>query len=200
MKLKEYTIGQLAEVTRGTSLSGEFYSSEGKFIRLTGGNFDYQNNRFKHNTSKENLYYIGEVKDKYILKHNDIITPLTEQTPGLIGSTAFIPESGKYIQSQDVALVTPNESLLDKDFCFYLLSSNFVKKQLASGAQQTKIRHTSPDRIKQCKVFIPAIEEQKRIGKLLRHLDEKITLNIAINRNLATPDRSSRAVGVRRAA
>lgn len=184
MKLKKYKLGEILDVTRGASLSGEFYATEGKYIRLTCGNFDYQNNCFKENKSKDNLYYVGDFKPEFLMEKGDIITPLTEQAIGLLGSTAIIPESGKYIQSQDVAKIVCKENLLDKDFAFYLISSNVVKQQLSAAAQQTKIRHTSPDKIKDCIIWIPGLTEQKRIGKLLRTLDSKIELNRAINQNL----------------
>ena len=184
MKLKKYKLGEILDVTRGASLSGEFYATEGKYIRLTCGNFDYQNNCFKENKSKDNLYYVGDFKPEFLMEKGDIITPLTEQAIGLLGSTAIIPESGKYIQSQDVAKIVCRENLLDKDFAFYLISSNVVKQQLSAAAQQTKIRHTSPDKIKDCIIWIPELTEQKRIGKLLRTLDSKIELNRAINQNL----------------
>ena len=93
MQLLKYKLGELLDVSRGASLSGEFYSSEGELIRLTLGHFDYQNGGFKENTSKDNLYFVGPVKSQFILNEGDIITPLTEQTPGLLGSTAMIPES-----------------------------------------------------------------------------------------------------------
>lgn len=182
--MKKYKLGELLDVTRGASLSGEFYSTEGDLVRLTLGNFDYQNGGFKENTSKEDLFFTGEVKPQFVLNEGDIITPLTEQTQGLIGSTARIPESGVYIQSQDVALVKCNEELLDPDYCYYLLPSQTVKKQLSAGAQQTKIRHTSPDKIKDVTVFIPELKDQKRIGKLLSTIDSQIDNLTAINRNL----------------
>ena len=182
--MKKYRLGELIEVSRGASLSGESFAKEGRYIRLTCGNFDYQNNCFKENTSKDNLYYIGEFKEEFLLKEGDIITPLTEQAIGLLGSTALIPESGKYIQSQDVAKVTCNEALLDQNYAFYLLSSALVKQQLSAGAQQTKIRHTSPGKIKDCIVWLPPLTEQKRIGQLLSTIDRKIALNRAINHNL----------------
>ena len=184
MELKKYKLGEILDVTRGASLSGEFYATEGKYIRLTCGNFDYQNNCFKENKSKDNLYYIGDFKPEFLMEEGDIITPLTEQAIGLLGSTAIIPESGKYIQSQDVAKIICKEKLLYKDFAFYLISSTLVKQQLSAAAQQTKIRHTSPDKIRDCTVWIPELAEQKRIGKLLRSLDRKIELNRAINQNL----------------
>ncbi|WP_290061254.1 restriction endonuclease subunit S [uncultured Alistipes sp.] len=184
MDLKKYKLGEILDVTRGASLSGEYYAAEGKYVRLTCGNFNYQNNCFKENKSKDNLYYIGDFKPQFLMEEGDIITPLTEQTIGLLGSTAIIPESGKYIQSQDVAKIVCKENLLDKDFAFYLISSPIVKQQLSVAAQQTKIRHTSPDKIKDCTVWIPELVKQKRIGKLLRTLDRKIELNRQINQNL----------------
>ena len=200
MELKKYKLGEILDVTRGASLSGEFYATEGEYIRLTCGNFDYQNNCFKENKSKDNLYYTGDFRSEFLMEKGDIITPLTEQAIGLLGSTAIIPENGKYIQSQDVAKIICKEDLLDKDFAFYLISSTLVKQQLSAAAQQTKIRHTSPDKIKDCTVWIPELAEQKRIGKLLRSLDRKIELNRAINQNLPILDHSSEEVVVRHAA
>lgn len=75
MKLKKYKLREIIDVTRGASLSGEFYATEGKYIRLTCGNFDYQNNRFKENKSKDNLYYVGDFKPEFLMKGGDIITP-----------------------------------------------------------------------------------------------------------------------------
>ena len=182
--MKKYKLGELIEVIRGASLNGNYYAVSGKYIRLTCGNFDYRNNCFKENTSKDNLFYTGEFKEEFLLEKGDLITPLTEQAIGLLGSTAWIPESGKYIQSQDIAKIICNEELLDKKFAYYLISSNMVKQQLSAAAQQTKIRHTSPDKIKDCTVWLPSLAEQKQIGQLLFDIDRKIEINRAINHNL----------------
>ena len=184
MKLSKHKLGELIEVTRGASLSGQFYAEKGELIRLTLGNFNMNGGGFKENTSKTNLYYTGTVKDEFILNKGDIITPLTEQSLGLLGTTARIPESGKYIQSQDVALVKCKEGLLDPNFCYYLISSSVVRQQLSAGAQQTKIRHTSPDKIKDCTAWVPELEVQKRIGRIFYDIDEEIALNRQINDNL----------------
>lgn len=183
-KLQRYKLSSLIDVKRGQSISGEYYASEGEHVRLTLANFDYVNGGFKVDTQKDDLFYTGPVKPECLLKKDDIITPLTEQALGLLGSTARIPESDKYVQSGDIALVTCKEGLIDPNFCYYLLPSKQVKKQLAAGSQQTKIRHTSPDAIKACIVDIPEYEQQKKIGEFLSLLDRKISLNRAINKNL----------------
>lgn len=182
--LEKYKLGKLVNVTRGASLSGDYYAEEGELIRLTLGNFDYKSNVFKENTSKKDIFYIGEVDDSFVLEKGDIITPLTEQAIGLLGSTARIPESGKYIQSQDVGLVKCISDKIDDSFLYYLLATPMVKQQLSAGAQQTSIRHTSPDKIKDCSVYIPDVESQRKIGKLLETLDRKIALNRKINAEL----------------
>ena len=189
VNLKKCLLGELVAVTRGASLSGNYYSAKGEYIRLTCGNFDYRNNCFKENTSKDNLFYTGVFKAEFLLEKGDIITPLTEQAIGLLGSTARIPESGKYIQSQDIALIKCKADRIDPTFCYYLISSRFVRNQLSAAAQQTKIRHTSPDKMKACTVWVPELDDQKAIGRLLASLDEKIQLNKRINDNL----RASRA-------
>ena len=174
--MKKVQLKKLIDVSRGASLPGKLYSTSGDLIRLTLGNFDYVNNGFKVNTSKDNIYFTGQVSDEFVLNKGDIITPLTEQKEGLLGTTARIPESGKYIQSQDVGLITAISDDIIPDYMYYLLPSSLVKKQLSVGAQQTSIRHTSPDKIKDCFVFIPEKKQQERIVALLDDIERKIEL------------------------
>ena len=98
----------------------------------------------------------------------DLITPLTEQSPGLLGSVAFIPCDNLYIQSQDVGLITCNTEKLDKTFAYYLFLTHSVREQISARSQQTKIRHTSPDKIADVEVFIPDLSTQLRIAGVLQ--------------------------------
>ena len=182
--MRKIKLKEVLEIKRGTSLSGKYYSTSGQYIRLTLGNFNYPNGGFKENRSKEDIFFKETVKPQFILKKGDIITPLTEQVMGLLGKTATIPESNKYIQSGDIGLVVPNEEKLDKRFAYYLISSGIIKKQLAVSSQQTKIRHTSPEKIMDCIAWIPEIEEQKKIALLLDNINLKISNNNQINNNL----------------
>lgn len=177
-------LGDILDVKRGASLSGKYYSTKGKMVRLTLGNFNYPNGGFKENTAKEDIFFLGDVKTEFILKKGDIITPLTEQVAGLLGETARIPESNKYIQSGDIGLVIPNEKKLDKSFAYYLISSPQIKKQLGAAAQQTKIRHTSPGKIKSCETWIPDLKYQEKAGYILDVINSKIINNKKINMEL----------------
>lgn len=184
--MKKVKLGEILDVKRGTTLSGNYYSEKGEKIRLTLGNFNYPGGGFKENSSKKNIYFTGNVITKFILKKGDIITPLTEQVAGLLGESARIPKNNIYVQSGDIGLVVPKESELDKLFAYYLISSPSIKKQLGAAAQQTKIRHTSPDKIKSCFVWLPDIQQQRNIATLLDFINSKIELNNRINADLET--------------
>jgi len=184
--MKKIKLNEVIRVKRGKSLPGKYYSTEeSSLIRLTLGNFSYPINGFKVNASKNDLFYSGEVEKEFILKEGDIITPLTEQVRGLLGSTAIIPESNKYVQSGDIGLVLLNEEKIDRNFVYYLIQSKIIREQLSVTAQQTKIRHTSPDKIENCVAWIPELKEQRKIGSLLKFIDRKIEVNNMINDNLA---------------
>ena len=174
--MEKVLLGDVLDVQRGASLSGEFYSESGNRIRLTLGNFNYPSGGFKKNTSKKDIYFTGPINPKFILKKGDLITPLTEQVAGLLGTTAFIPEDDVYIQSGDIGLVTTNENRLLKGYAYYLLNSSIIKRQLGASAQQTKIRHTSPDAIKSCFAWIPSLDQQLRITNILGTIDKQIEL------------------------
>ena len=181
--MRKIKLGDVLDVKRGCSLSGEYYALTGKYIRLTLGNFNYPDNGFKRNVSKDNIFYNGPIKPEFILQKGDVITPLTEQVRGLLGNTATIPESDIYIQSGDIGLVKPS-NLINSRFAYYLISSPIVKKQLDAGSQQTKIRHTSPGAIKNCIAYIPEYDDQIKISKLLDDINQKIRINNRINDNL----------------
>ena len=136
MKMTKVKLGDILEAKRGTSLSGEYYDTKGKYIRLTLGNFNYPGGGFKENNIKKDIYFTGPIKKEFILHKGDIITPLTEQVAGLLGETARIPESDKFIQSADVALLIPNEKYLDKDYMYSILIK-FIKGEPVTDEEFT---------------------------------------------------------------
>ena len=177
-------LGEILTLTRGASLKGEYFTNESDYLRLTLANF-CESGGFKEFKNTEDKYYKGNFDKKYLMKKGDLITPLTEQTYGLLGSVAFIPESDKYIQSQDIGLLTVNDKKIDKIYAYYLFLTSSVRKQISAGSQQTKIRHTSADKVHDVIVEIPMdVGDQKKIGSFLKTIDDKIALNNKINKEL----------------
>ena len=112
MELKKYKLGEILDVTRGASLSGEFYAAEGEYVRLTCGNFDYQNNCFKENKAKDNLYYIGDFKPDFLMKEGDIISiDIGAYYKGYHGDSAWTYAVG-HVSSETARLMNVCENAL----------------------------------------------------------------------------------------
>lgn len=172
---------QIISVKRGKSLSGEYYANSGKIIRLTLANF-YDNGGFKNSDLNRNIYYVGEINKLDLLKKGELITPLTEQVKGLLGSVARVPESNKYLPCGDIGVI----KLLDNktvniNFLYHLFKIEYIRKQLTRGAQKSKIRHISPDDFYNIEYKFPHIKKQIQIASILDCIDEKIENNKKIN-------------------
>lgn len=117
---------------------------------------------------------------KYIATKDDYVLAMTGATIGKIGR---IPLGQAYI-NQRVLKFVPKENI-DKDFLYYVLLQNdfsgYIYNHIDSESAQPNISATT---IGKYSFSLPALEEQKRIGAILKILDDKIQLNNAINNNL----------------
>ncbi len=69
----------------------------------------------------------------------------------------------------------------DKDFFYYLLSSNYMYEQFSSKASGTTVKNLNIDMVKTTNIPLPPFEEQKRIVAKLDILFEKIDKAIALH-------------------
>lgn len=169
-------------VKHGFPFKGEHFESSGPYIVLTPGNF-YEEGGFKRNEAKDK-FYSESFPEEYLLKKGDILVAMTEQTDGLLGSMAKIPESDRFLHNQRLGLVTALTSDVDVDFLFHLFKTKSVREQIRRSASGSKVKHTSPERIYDVQVQLPSPQEQTAIAKLLSTLDAKIELNNRINEEL----------------
>lgn len=180
---KRHKLGELLRVKHGWAFKGEFFSETGIQSILTPGNF-YESGGFKANTSKDR-FYIGEYPKEYLCSKGDLIVAMPEQAAGLLGSTAIVPEDNRYLHNQRIGLISCNE-YLNKDFAYYLFMTQTVRQQISRSASGTKVKHTSPEKIYEVQVYIPKIQTQRNIAKLLTTLDQEIQINNQINQELET--------------
>ena len=104
---------------------------------------------------------------------------MTEQGPGLLGSSALIPESGRYLHNQRLGLVQiRDDTVFDRQFLYYLFNTRGVREQISGSATGTKVRHTAPERIYRVTASVPSnVEEQRKIGQILFSYDDLIENN-----------------------
>ena len=79
-----------------------------------------------------------------------------------------------------------NESVVDFQYCYYLLISDRITNYLCCQNTNTSGSHKriDPNNFLDIEITLPKISIQKQIGKTLSALDHKIELNKRINDNL----------------
>lgn len=179
---KPYKLGDVLKVKHGFAFKGEFFANSGKYIVLTPGNF-YEKGGFKFTPGKEK-YYSTEPLREYICSKGDLIVAMTEQSEGLLGSTAIVPSGDTFLHNQRIGLISHDTGKADRLFLRYLFSTTMVRRQIRGGSSGTKVKHTSPERIYDVDTYLPPLPVQKQIGRLLALLDEKINVNNRLNAHL----------------
>ena len=179
--MQKVKLGSVLKIMHGYAFKSENYVKRSKYRLVTLGNFQESNNSFQYNDSKA-TYYSADFPDEFILKKDDLILPLTEQTVGLFGNSAFIPYSKdfNFVLNQRVGKVVCDEEKLNKKYAHYLLATKSIKNQLESRATGTRQRNISPNDIYDVIANIPNIIEQKIIGEFLYNLENKQIINTKI--------------------
>jgi type I restriction enzyme S subunit len=188
MKRKPYRLGELFRVKHGYAFKSEFFDSAGPYVLLTPGNFNEEGG-FK-DVAEKRKYYTGDIPEGFVLEEGDLLVAMTEQMEGLLGSSAWIPESAKFLHNQRLGrIVDLDESRLDRRYLYYLFNTKGVRHQIAASATGTKVRHTAPERIGRVEVELPATTSQRRIAATLLAYDNLIENN---RRRMALLEESAR--------
>jgi type I restriction enzyme S subunit len=169
-------------VKHGFPFKGEHFQSSGTYVVLTPGNF-HEHGGFKRNAEKDKCYS-ESFPDEYLLNKGDIIVAMTEQAEGLLGSTAMIPESGKFLHNQRLGLITAQTGEVLPEFIYHLFKTFPVRDQIRRTSSGSKVKHTSPERIYDVHVPLPPVKEQAAIAEVLTTIETKIALNHRINSEL----------------
>ena len=111
------------------------------------------------------------------------ITPCLEN--GNISKVSVLDDNEVGFGSTEYIVFRAIEGISDADFLYYLICSPLVRNPAiksmvgSSGRQRVQI-----DVVADLDIELPHIEEQRKIGSILRVFDDKIALNNAINNNL----------------
>lgn len=85
--------------------------------------------------------------------------------------------------SNDVLVFTPNP-MTDKDFLYYVLANDEFFLYSMATSKGTKMPRGDKDSIMQYEIPDIGLDRQRKIASVLKSLDDKIQLNIAIIKNL----------------
>ncbi len=163
----------LFQIKHGYAFDGTFFMPNGHYILLTPGHF-FEGGGFRDQGEKTK-YYIGDFPAGYLLKKEDLLVVMTEQKEGLLGSSALVPESDRYLHNQRLGLIQKlDETRLRKGFLYHLFNTPEIRKRISMTASGSKVRHTSPSKIREVCVALPPLEEQRLSFEILECVDKSI--------------------------
>jgi type I restriction enzyme S subunit len=179
MKWDTIRLGEVIDVKHGYAFKSENFADSGDVILLTPGNC-HESGGLKLKGDKEK-YYVGEFLPEYLLAEGDMLVVMTDliNTAPILGGSFIIPQNNRFLHNQRLGLVQiTDESRIDRTFLYYLLNTYNYRAQVRGSASGATVRHTSPGRIKGCKVRVPReIPYQHKIGAVLSAYDDLIENN-----------------------
>jgi len=169
---KKSLMGNIASIKHGYPFKGEHFADTGYYIVLTPGNFEIGGG-FRFQGAKEKFYIDPGFPKSYILRRGDLLTAMTEQAVGLIGSPLIVPEDDKFLHNQRLGLFQFFKEGGARFIYFFMQTSSSLVA-FSNTAAGSKVRHTSPKRIEAIPINIPEHPEQQKIADFLTAVDGRI--------------------------
>lgn len=129
-------------------------------------------------------YYISPDEYKHFMvrgfpKIGDVL--LTTEAP--MGVVARLDRDDVAI-AQRLLTLRGKENVLDNEYLLYFLQSSSGQSLLKARETGTTVTGIKQTEFRKIQINVPEISIQKKIGRFLRALDEKIEINSKINKNL----------------
>ena len=164
---KETKLGKIAEITKGCGISKDRLSEYGSPCILYGELYT----KYKSKIINE-VYSRTELDSSLLVKSkaNDVIIPCSGETAIDISTARCVPFNN-ILLGGDLNIIRLKNN--DGGFFAYQLNGT-RKKDIARVAQGVSVVHLYGENLKHIRVYHPAIEEQKKITRLLSLIDKRI--------------------------
>ena len=90
--------------------------------------------------------------------------------------------------AQRILTLRGKENVLDNEYLLYFLQSSIGQSLLRARETGTTVTGIKQAEFRKIEITIPEIDIQKKIGRFLRALDEKVEINSKINENFSGLD------------
>ena len=164
---KETKLGKIAEITKGSGISKDRLSEYGSPCILYGELYT----KYKSEIINE-VYSRTELDSSLLVKSkaNDVIIPCSGETAIDISTARCVPFNN-ILLGGDLNIIRLKNN--DGGFFAYQLNGT-RKKDIARVAHGVSVVHLYGENLKHIRVYHPAIEEQKKITRLLSLIDKRI--------------------------
>jgi len=186
MTFKQVRLGDYFKFEKGLGYKGEFLVEESN-VGLVGIDSQVPGGGYKENSEKP---YSGPYRPEHVVDVGDVIVAATDitQDGSVLGSTLMIPERTNFeslIYSGDVMKaipLKPDEFSLEYFYNLYRIEK--YRKRVAYGDTGTTVRRLSEDGICEQIVPLPDLPTQQAINEIISLIDQQISNNKALSRNL----------------
>jgi len=124
--------------------------------------------------------------EKFLLKKGQVAITKDSETPDDIGVSTYIAEDFEdVVLGYHLALITPFKDKLNGQYLNYYFNTNHLQKYFENNTGGSGQRYSlSIDTIKETPIFLPSLQIQTAIARVLSSLEEKIELNNKTNKEL----------------
>jgi len=170
--IKEVELQDISDYKNGYAFYKDGYSDKGKLVIDL---FNISENGELQFSEKDK--YIDEdlwnKKSDFILSKGDLIMAMTDMSSQLkiLGRTAIIDESNKYILNQRIFRLKIYEDIVDLKYLHRITNTNVFLKPLHRFAKGSNQKYLNTKEILKAKIPLPPLPQQKKIAAILDAAD-----------------------------
>lgn len=177
--LEDWITYKLGEISKNVSRRFDFSKHQNVVFINTS---DVLEGKFLHSTIIDSKGLPGQAK-KAIQKGDILFSEIRPKNKRY----AFVEfDAANYVVSTKFMVIDSDNTLVDKKFFMQLLTSNERLDELQSIAEGRSgtFPQITFDAIKDVEFYLPPLQEQRAIASILSALDDKIELNLQMNKTL----------------
>lgn len=175
---RQVRCGDIFKIKHGFAFKGAHFSDDPGAIVLTPGNFE-AGGGLKLRPGKDRSYS-ADFPPEFRLQANDMLVVMTDltQEAAILGAPAIVPEHLQCLHNQRLGkIVNVDEDQANWRFLYYVFNTHEYREHLRATATGSTVKHTSPSRIYEHKIYLPPLATQRRIASILGAYDELIEVN-----------------------
>lgn len=165
-------LGEVSNHRGGTAIE-KYFDDNGKYKVISIGSYGLDSRYVDQGIRAHS----NEITDKRIVYAGELTMILNDKTANgtIIGRTLLIENDNEYVVNQRTEIISPNEGFNSR-FAYTLLNGPFRHKikQVVQGGTQIYVNYSSVEKLT---LYLPIIEEQKKVGVFFEKLDKLITLH-----------------------
>ena len=185
------TVGEIASQESGSCVTGPFGSSIGKKFWvdngvpvIRGNNLTVTGAKF---IDKNYIFITEEYANNQMKRYHAVADDIIFTAAGTIGQVGIISETTQfpyYIISNKQMRLRVNKKIVNPLFAFYYFRTKFLYNLIQNNNTGSTIPLINLGVLKSLPFPLPSLYEQDKIASILYSLDDKIELNLEMNKTL----------------